>query len=43
LTNRIEEEVEKYLKKISRIGGALAAVEKGFFQEEIRRNAYRLK
>jgi methylmalonyl-CoA mutase N-terminal domain/subunit len=43
LTNRIEEEVEKYLKKIERIGGALSAVEKGFFQDEIRRNAYELK
>src|ERR687896_667102 len=43
LTNRIEEEVDKYLKKIKRIGGALVAVEKGFFQEEIRNNAYQLK
>jgi methylmalonyl-CoA mutase N-terminal domain/subunit len=43
LTNRIEEEVEKYLKKIDRMGGALSAVEKGFFQDEIRRNAYHLK
>ena len=43
LTNRIEEEVDKYLKKISRIGGALAAVEKGYFQDEIRKNAYQLK
>jgi len=43
LTNRIEEEVEKYLKKIERMGGALSAVEKGFFQDEIRKNAYDLK
>jgi methylmalonyl-CoA mutase N-terminal domain/subunit len=43
LTNRIEEEVEKYLKKIYRMGGALVAVEKGFFQDEIRKNAYQLK
>jgi methylmalonyl-CoA mutase N-terminal domain/subunit len=43
LTNRIEEEVDKYLKKINRMGGALAAVEKGYFQDEIRRNAYQLK
>jgi methylmalonyl-CoA mutase N-terminal domain/subunit len=43
LTNRIEEEVEKYLKKIERMGGALHAVEKGFFQDEIRKNAYALK
>jgi methylmalonyl-CoA mutase N-terminal domain/subunit len=43
LTSRIEEEVQKYLKKIDRMGGALAAIEKGFFQEEIRRNAYNMK
>lgn len=43
LTSRIEEEVDKYLKKINRIGGALAAVEKGYFQDEIRKNAYQLK
>src|SRR5215208_4147462 len=43
LTAKIEEEVDKYLKRIDRIGGALAAVEKGFFQEEIRNNAYQLK
>src|SRR5918997_483830 len=40
---KIEEEVNKYLKKIEVMGGALVAVEKGFFQEEIRNNAYQLK
>ncbi|MDP8887405.1 MAG: methylmalonyl-CoA mutase family protein, partial [Thermoproteota archaeon] len=29
--------------KIESMGGALVAVEKGFFQEEIRNNAYQLK
>ncbi len=43
LTSRIEDEVQKYLKKIDRMGGALPAIEKGFFQEEIRRNAYNMK
>jgi methylmalonyl-CoA mutase N-terminal domain/subunit len=43
LTSKIEEEVEKYLKRIEKIGGSLAAIETGFFQEEIRRNAYQLK
>ena len=43
LTARIEEEVEKYLRKIEKMGGAMAAIEKGFFQEEIRSNAYKLK
>lgn len=43
LTSRIEDEVNRYLKKIDRMGGALIAVEKAFFQEEIRNNAYQLK
>jgi methylmalonyl-CoA mutase N-terminal domain/subunit len=43
LTSEIEEGVEKYLKDIEKIGGSLAAIETGFFQEEIRRNAYQLK
>jgi methylmalonyl-CoA mutase N-terminal domain/subunit len=43
LTSRIEDEVEKYLRKIERIGGSISAIERGFFQEEIRRNAYQLK
>lgn len=43
LTAKIEEEVNEYLKKIEMMGGALVAVEKGFFQEEIRNNAYQLK
>ena len=43
LTAKIEEEVNEYLTKIERMGGALIAVEKGFFQEEIRNNAYQLK
>src|SRR6058998_993392 len=43
LTSEIEQGVEKYLKKIEKIGGSLEAIENGFFQEEIRRNAYQLK
>src|SRR3712207_8843718 len=43
LTAKIEEEVNEYLKRIEGMGGALVAVEKGFFQEEIRNNAYQLK
>jgi methylmalonyl-CoA mutase N-terminal domain/subunit len=43
LTDTIEEQVWKYLKRIDRMGGAMAAIEKGYFQEEIRNNAYRLK
>src|SRR5919112_1463893 len=43
LTNSIEDEVDRYLKRIDKMGGALSAVEKGFFQDEIRKNAYSLK
>jgi methylmalonyl-CoA mutase N-terminal domain/subunit len=43
LTDEIEEQVWKYLKRIDRMGGAMAAIEKGYFQKEIRNNAYRLK
>ena len=31
------------LKKIQKMGGSVKAIEKGFFQSEIRQNAYRLK
>ncbi|MEX1996966.1 MAG: methylmalonyl-CoA mutase family protein [Nitrosopumilaceae archaeon] len=43
LCGRIEDEVNKYLKKIDRMGGSLVGIERGFFQSEIRQNAYRLK
>ena len=43
LCDRIEDEVNKYLKKIERMGGSLVGIERGFFQSEIRQNAYQLK
>ena len=43
LCDQIEEQTWDYLKKIDKMGGALKAIEKGFFQSEIRQNAYRLK
>ena len=43
LCDEIEEQTWKYLKKIDKMGGSLRAIEKGFFQAEIRQNAYRLK
>ena len=43
LCDQIEEQTWYYLKKIDKMGGALKAIEKGFFQSEIRQNAYRLK
>jgi len=41
LTDRIQEKVEEYLKKIDDIGGAVRAIERGFMQEEIHESAYR--
>lgn len=43
LCDEIESQVWKYLKKIEKMGGSIKAIEKGFFQSEIRQNAYRLK
>lgn len=43
LCEEIEEQVWKYLKKIDKLGGSIKAIEKAFFQSEIRQNAYKLK
>jgi len=43
LCDEIEDRTWQYLKKVEKIGGSLKAIEKGFFQSEIRQNAYRLK
>lgn len=43
LCDKIEEGVWKYLGRIRRMGGSVRAIERGFFQSEIRQNAYRLK
>ena len=43
LCEQIEDEAYKYLKKIDKMGGSLKGIERGFFQSEIRQNAYRLK
>ncbi|MBI2265200.1 MAG: methylmalonyl-CoA mutase [Armatimonadetes bacterium] len=40
LTDRIEEDVRAYLRKIEDMGGTLAAVEKGFMQQEIQSSAF---
>ncbi len=40
LTNRIEAEAEDYIQRIDDMGGAVAAVEKGFIQREIQDSAY---
>jgi methylmalonyl-CoA mutase N-terminal domain/subunit len=41
LTNHIEEEAMKYVDKIDQMGGAVAAIEKGYMQREIVESAYR--
>jgi len=43
LTNRLEEEAIAYFNKIEALGGVVAAIEKGFFQEEIADSAYRFQ
>ncbi len=43
LTSEIEEQVWTYLKRIEAMGGALKAIEKGFYQTEISSAAYQLQ
>lgn len=40
LTDEIEEEVFKYLEKVDELGGAVKAIELGYFQNEISNSAY---
>ena len=42
LTDRIESQAREYLARIDEMGGAVAAVERGFFAAEISREAYRV-
>lgn len=41
LTNEIEEKAFGYIEKIDGMGGATAAIERGFYQREIAESAYR--
>jgi len=41
LTDHIEEEVNRYIKKIDELGGAVEAIDTGFIQQEIQASAYR--
>ena len=43
LTDEIEEKATEYIEQIDRLGGAVAAVEKGFMQREITESAYRFQ
>jgi methylmalonyl-CoA mutase, N-terminal domain len=40
MTDRIETEVEEYLKRIERMGGVIPAIEMGYIQGEIANSAY---
>ncbi len=41
LTKEMEEKAMEYIQKIDDMGGAIAAIEKGFFQKEIADSAYK--
>jgi methylmalonyl-CoA mutase N-terminal domain/subunit len=41
LTNQMEEGAMDYIRRIDEMGGAIAAIEKGFFQKEIADSAYK--
>ena len=41
LTNEIEEGTKEYIARVDEMGGALQAIETGFFQREIQESAYR--
>lgn len=43
LTDEIEGKATEYIEQIDRLGGAVAAVEKGFMQREITESAYRFQ
>ncbi len=40
LTNQIENEATRYINEVDKMGGALKAIEKGYFQKEIASSAY---
>jgi methylmalonyl-CoA mutase N-terminal domain/subunit len=41
LTDRVEQEARDYLRRIDEMGGTLAAIDQGFFQDEIQEAAYK--
>ncbi|MHC1741677.1 MAG: methylmalonyl-CoA mutase [Syntrophobacteraceae bacterium] len=43
LTDKIEAEIDEYIKKIDGMGGTLTAIEQGFIQKEIQNSAYRFQ
>jgi methylmalonyl-CoA mutase N-terminal domain/subunit len=43
LTNELEERASVYLDKVDGMGGAVAAIEAGFYQDEIHESAFRIQ
>jgi methylmalonyl-CoA mutase N-terminal domain/subunit len=43
LTNKIEAEIDDYIKKIDAMGGTLSAIEQGYIQKEIQNSSYRFQ
>jgi methylmalonyl-CoA mutase N-terminal domain/subunit len=41
LTNKMEENTFEYIRRLDEMGGAIVAIEKGFFQKEIADSAYK--
>lgn len=41
LTDNIEKKAQEYIDKIDKLGGVVAAIEKGYMQKEIQKSAYR--
>jgi methylmalonyl-CoA mutase, N-terminal domain len=43
MTDKIEAEIDDYIKKIDAMGGTLTAIEQGYIQKEIQNSAYRFQ
>ncbi len=43
MTDKIEAEIDTYIKKIDAMGGTLTAIEQGYIQKEIQNSAYRFQ
>jgi len=43
MTDRIEAEIDAYIKKIDTMGGTLTAIDQGYIQKEIQNSAYRFQ
>jgi len=43
MTDKIESEIDNYIKQIDAMGGTLAAIEQGFIQKEIQNSSYRFQ